>query len=53
MKPLGLKTVKFPGKLDYHPKRGSVNWWEVEMKTKNGTKRSRREQSFSQLKKSL
>lgn len=29
MKFEGRKTVKFPGKRDFHPKKGEVNWWEV------------------------
>ena len=31
MKPNGrIHTVKFPGKIDCHPKKGYVNWWEDE-----------------------
>jgi hypothetical protein len=29
MKFEGRKTVKFPGKRDFHPKKGEVNWWEI------------------------
>lgn len=29
MKPYGRdKKVNFPGKTDYHPRKGFVNWWE-------------------------
>lgn len=28
MKPEGLKPIHFPGKKDYHPKKGWKNWWE-------------------------
>lgn len=29
MKFEGRKTVKFPGKRDFHPKKGWANWWEI------------------------
>lgn len=29
MKPLGQKPVRFPCKIDVHPKKGYVNWWEA------------------------
>ena len=29
MKPYGLgDKIRFPGKKDYHPKKGFINWWE-------------------------
>lgn len=40
---MGLKPVRFPGKKDHHPPKGWINWWEVEMKSKNGKARDRRE----------
>ena len=30
MQPLGRKPKRFPGKIDYHPRKGFVNWWETE-----------------------
>jgi hypothetical protein len=32
MKPYGRekKRLHFPGKVDYHPGKGYVNWWERE-----------------------
>lgn len=29
MQPLGRKKLKLPGKVDFHPKRGFMNWWET------------------------
>ncbi|MCP3704935.1 MAG: hypothetical protein GY954_18645, partial [Alteromonas sp.] len=31
MQPMGRKPSRFPGKTDYHPKYGEVNWWEAEL----------------------
>ena len=31
MQPMGRKPVRFPGKVDCHPRKGYINWWEVEM----------------------
>ena len=29
MKPVGRKIINyFPGKIDNHPRKGFVNWWE-------------------------
>jgi hypothetical protein len=29
MKPYDLSDkIRFPGKKDYHPKKGFINWWE-------------------------
>jgi hypothetical protein len=28
MWPLGRKPTRFPGKVDHHPKKGFINWWE-------------------------
>ena len=30
MQPLGRKPKRFPGKIDYHPRKGFENWWETE-----------------------
>lgn len=30
MHPIGTKTIRFPAKVDNHPKRGEKNWWEFE-----------------------
>jgi hypothetical protein len=43
MQEMGLKKVRFPSKVDCHPPKGYVNWWEKEMKAKNGKARVRRE----------
>lgn len=43
MRQMGLKPVKFPSKRDAHPKKGYANFWETEMKAKNGKSRERRE----------
>lgn len=45
MKPLGLRTMRFPGKTDHHikgklKKQGYVNWWEV-IATPNKTREKR------------
>lgn len=33
MKPLGQKPCRFPHKIDYHPPKGWINWWEDQMST--------------------
>lgn len=35
MQPMGRRPVKFPGKIDHHPPKGSVNWWEAELSTES------------------
>jgi len=36
MKPYGLgDKIRFPGKKDYHPKKGFINWWEKIAKFKS------------------
>ena len=42
MKPMGRRTVKFPGKIDHHPPKGYINWWEYESSVPN-KKRERQE----------
>ena len=32
MKPYGLITKILHNHTDYHPKKGYINWWEVERK---------------------
>jgi hypothetical protein len=29
MKPLGREKVRFPNKIDRHPGKKFVNWWEI------------------------
>jgi hypothetical protein len=41
MKPLGLKKLRFPQKIDWHLV-GLKNWWEA-IEAKNGKTRDRRE----------
>jgi hypothetical protein len=43
MKRMGIRPMRFPGKKDCHPPKGYVNFWESEMKSKNGKSRERRE----------
>ena len=31
MQPMGRRPTRFPGKIDYHPHDGRVNWWEAEI----------------------
>lgn len=33
MQPLGRKPCRWPSKVDYHPQKGHLNWWEVELET--------------------
>lgn len=35
MKPLGRRPSRFPGKVDHHPGKGWVNWWEKEFSEPN------------------
>lgn len=35
MQPMGRRPVRFPGKIDHHPPKGSVNWWEAELSTES------------------
>ncbi len=44
MQPMGRKPVKFPGKVDYHPRGGrlNLNWWEVELGTSENKGGARR-----------
>ena len=35
MQPMGRKPTRFPGKIDHHPPKGSVNWWEVDISTES------------------
>ena len=30
MKPLGRRPIRWPGKVDHHPGKGWINWWESE-----------------------
>ena len=30
MKPLGRRPSRFPGKVDHHPGKGWINWWEAD-----------------------
>lgn len=32
---MGRRPVRFPGKIDHHPPKGSVNWWEAELSTES------------------
>jgi hypothetical protein len=41
MQPMGRKPSRFPGKVDHHPKKGYVNWWEKGMSTNENKKASR------------
>jgi hypothetical protein len=34
MQPLGRKPSRFPGKIDVHPPKGYINWWEKEIQAK-------------------
>lgn len=35
MRPLGQKPTRFPSKVDCHPPKGHINWWETAMCTIN------------------
>jgi len=37
MQPLGRKPVNFPCKVDHHPPRGYINWWQNCICTENKT----------------
>jgi len=41
MKPYGLRNKFRYNYKDNHPKKGWVNWWEVEMKTVKSKKSAR------------
>ena len=43
MQPLGRKPSRFPGKINCHPKKPFINWWEVEISTDNKKKTQRQE----------
>ena len=47
MQPLGRKPSRFPGKIDYHPKRPYFNWWEVELSADK--KKAERQQAAIRL----
>ena len=38
---MGRIPSRFPGKIDYHPHDGRVNWWEVEMANDENKKADR------------
>ena len=50
MQPMGRKPIKFPGKIDHHPKKGFVNWWESEP-CHGENKKAERQQSKLEIKK--
>jgi hypothetical protein len=50
MKPLGRKHIKFPNKVDIHPGRGYVNWWESRWFYSDQDKRSDRRKTKIKLK---
>lgn len=41
MKPLGRVPVRFPGKVDHHPGKGYLNWWEHGIDTANKARDTR------------
>ena len=43
MQPLGRKPSRFPTKVDYHPRKGYINWWENEMSTNDNKAAEKRE----------
>ncbi len=50
MRPMGRRKVKFPEKIDCHPKRGWLNWWEVEFNS-DGNKKAERQMGKTEIKK--
>ncbi len=51
MKPLGRKPVKFPSKVDHHPHKPDVNWWENNSNSANKT--SDKQTSKKQIEKEI
>lgn len=47
MQPMGRKPSRFPGKVDHHPGKGYVNWWEKGMATNENKKASRRKAKYN------
>ena len=43
MKPYGLRSKLIINLPDFHPKKGYVNWWEVEWNTVKSKKRARQQ----------
>jgi len=50
MKPYGLRNKLRINLLDFHPKKGYVNWWEVEWNTVK-SKKTARQKSKKEIKK--
>ena len=42
--PMGRKPYRNPAKVDHHPGRGWVNWWEVDHEDANKTAAKREAQ---------
>ena len=42
MQPLGQKPLRFPGKVDHHPRIGLINWWEKESRCQRENKKAER-----------
>ena len=52
MKPLGRKSSRFPSKKDFHPPKGWVNWWEVDI-SESGNKAREKEKTKKEIEEEL
>ena len=54
MKPLGQRPNRRPGKVDHHPGKGWINWWEAEGYGSNNENKAREKREWQhQAKKEL
>lgn len=50
--PLGRKPSRFPTKIDYHPRKGYINWWEDEM-SDNANKAAEKRKAKEEIKREM
>jgi hypothetical protein len=53
MRPLGRKPFKNPSKIDFHPPKGWINWWEAEVNDESGNKAREKEKVKKEIKEEL